>query len=66
MNAPYGQAKQTPLVYYAFNLIFLEGTELRFRPLIKRRKRLATLLKKSSTHYPLPRSYTAIEKNFCR
>jgi bifunctional non-homologous end joining protein LigD len=43
----YGQAKQTPLVYYAFDLLFLDGTDLRSRPLIERRKLLATLLKKA-------------------
>jgi bifunctional non-homologous end joining protein LigD len=43
----YGKAKKTPLVYYAFDLLFLDGTDLRARPLVERRKRLATLLKKA-------------------
>jgi bifunctional non-homologous end joining protein LigD len=42
----YGKAKQTPLVYHAFDLLFLEGTDLRSRPLIERRKLLAKVLKK--------------------
>src|ERR1700757_3712948 len=41
----YGKAKQTPIVYYAFDLLFLDGTDLRSRSLIERRKLLATLLK---------------------
>src|ERR1700751_3202713 len=40
-----GKAKQTPIVYYAFDLLFLDGTDLRSRSLIERRKLLATLLK---------------------
>src|SRR5262252_5475621 len=44
----YGKAKKTPLVYYAFDLLFLDGTDLRARPLIERRKQLAKLLKKAS------------------
>jgi bifunctional non-homologous end joining protein LigD len=43
----YGKAKQTPIVYYAFDLLFFDGTDLRSRPLIERRKQLATLLKKA-------------------
>jgi bifunctional non-homologous end joining protein LigD len=43
----YGKAKQTPIVYYAFDLLFLDGTDLRSRPLAERRKRLAALLKKA-------------------
>jgi bifunctional non-homologous end joining protein LigD len=43
----YGKAKKTPLVYYAFDLLFLDGVDLRSRPLVERRERLATLLKKA-------------------
>ena len=43
----YGKAKQTPIVYYAFDLLFFDGTDLRSRPLIERRKQLATLLRKA-------------------
>jgi bifunctional non-homologous end joining protein LigD len=43
----YGKAKQTPLVYYAFDLLFLDGMDLCSRPLIERRKLLAKLLKKA-------------------
>jgi bifunctional non-homologous end joining protein LigD len=39
--------KQIPLVYYAFDLLKLEGTDLRSRPLIERRKLLAKVLKKA-------------------
>jgi bifunctional non-homologous end joining protein LigD len=43
----YGIDKNPPLVYYAFDLLFLEGTDLRSRPLIERRKLLAKVLKKA-------------------
>jgi bifunctional non-homologous end joining protein LigD len=36
-----------PLVYYAFDLLSLDGTDLRSRPLVERRKLLAKLLKKA-------------------
>jgi ATP-dependent DNA ligase len=44
---PHEKAKKTPLVYYAFDLLFLDGADLRSRPLIERRELLATLLKKA-------------------
>jgi bifunctional non-homologous end joining protein LigD len=43
----YGSGKQTPLVYYAFDKLNLEGTDLRSRPLVERRKLLAKVLKKA-------------------
>jgi bifunctional non-homologous end joining protein LigD len=43
----YGTRKGIPLVYYAFDLLSLEGTDLRSRTLTERRKLLATLLKKA-------------------
>ena len=43
----YGTGKRIPLVYYAFDLLTLEGTDLRSRPLIERRKLLAKVLKKA-------------------
>jgi bifunctional non-homologous end joining protein LigD len=36
-----------PLIYYAFDLLSLNGTDLRNRPLIERRKALAKLLAKA-------------------
>ena len=33
----YGISKRTPIVYYVFDLLNLEGTDLRARPLIERR-----------------------------
>jgi bifunctional non-homologous end joining protein LigD len=41
----YGSDHKPPLVYYAFDLLSLEGTDLRSRPLIERCRRLAALLK---------------------
>jgi bifunctional non-homologous end joining protein LigD len=43
----YGSGKQIPLVYYAFDLLALEGTDLRSRPLTDRRKLVARVLKKA-------------------
>jgi bifunctional non-homologous end joining protein LigD len=43
----YKIGKQPPLVYYAFDLLSLEGTDLRSRPLIERHKLLAKLLEKA-------------------
>ena len=37
----YGIGKRTPLVYYAFDLLFFDGTDLRARPLIERRNLLS-------------------------
>ena len=41
------EGQKHPLVYYDFDLLFLDGTDLRSRPLIERRKQLAKLLKKA-------------------
>jgi bifunctional non-homologous end joining protein LigD len=41
----YGIRKNIPLVYYAFDLLSLEGTDVRDQPLLGRRKLLAKLLK---------------------
>ena len=43
----YGISKRAPLVYYAFDLLNLEGTDLRSRPLVERRKLLAKVLLKA-------------------
>ena len=40
-----GIRKGIPLVYCAFDLVGLDGTDLRSRPLVERRERLAKLLK---------------------
>jgi bifunctional non-homologous end joining protein LigD len=42
----YGTSKQIPLVYHAFDLLSLDGTDLCSRPLIERRKLLAKLLRR--------------------
>jgi bifunctional non-homologous end joining protein LigD len=43
----YALRKGIPLVYYAFDLLSLDGTDLRSRPLIERHELLAKLLKKA-------------------
>ena len=40
----YGSAGYVPLVFYVFDLLFLEGKDLCKQPLTARRKLLATLL----------------------
>ena len=42
----YALRKGIPLVYYALDLLRLDGTDLRSRALIERREQLAKLLKK--------------------
>jgi bifunctional non-homologous end joining protein LigD len=51
----YGVRKTIPLVYYVFDLLSLDGTDLRARPLIERRKRLARLLKKTPREHQVLR-----------
>jgi bifunctional non-homologous end joining protein LigD len=46
LSQAFGKSKETPLIYYAFDLLELEGNDLRNRPLVERRKRLARLLEK--------------------
>jgi bifunctional non-homologous end joining protein LigD len=41
----YGIRKNIPLVYYAFDLLNLEGADVRDQPLLARRKLLAQLFK---------------------
>jgi len=43
----YALRKGIPLLYYAFDLLSLEGTDLRSRALVERRELLAKLLKKA-------------------
>jgi bifunctional non-homologous end joining protein LigD len=43
----YGIGKGFTLVYYAFDLLSLDGSDLRSQPLIERRERLGKLLKKA-------------------
>ena len=62
----YGKAKQTPLVYYAFDLLFLDGMDLRTRPLIERRKLLCRLLKKAPSNIRFSEGYAAPEKSYSR
>jgi bifunctional non-homologous end joining protein LigD len=61
----YGKTKQTPLVYYAFDLLFLDGTDLRSRPLTERRKLLANLLKKAPDNIRFSQELRAPETRFC-
>jgi len=43
----HGIRKGIPLVYYAFDLLSLDGTDLRSRPLVERRELLSKLLKRA-------------------
>jgi ATP-dependent DNA ligase len=54
----YGKSKGTPLIYYAFDLLKLEGKDLRNRPLVERR----TLKERRPRTY----SYRREAKNLAR
>jgi bifunctional non-homologous end joining protein LigD len=43
----FGEDRTAPLVYYVFDLLYLDGRDLRSLPLEERKEKLATLLKKS-------------------
>lgn len=43
----YSIRKNIPLVYYVFDLLNMDGADLRFRPLVERREVLTKLLKKA-------------------
>ena len=61
----YTASRQATLVYYAFGLLFLDGTGLRSQPLAEHRKLLARLLKKAPDNISgSPRSYGLREKSF--
>jgi bifunctional non-homologous end joining protein LigD len=59
----YAMLKGIPLVYYAFDLLNLEGTDLRSRPLIERRAQLAKLLKKAPETIRFSEEFRAAEKS---
>jgi bifunctional non-homologous end joining protein LigD len=49
----YKSSKQcVPLVYYVFDLLFVDGKDLRKEPLSARRKLLADFSQKSASEYP--------------
>jgi bifunctional non-homologous end joining protein LigD len=62
----YGKAKHTPLVYYAFDLLSLDSTDLRSRPLIERRKLLAKLLKKAPENIKFSEELTGTKEELLR
>ena len=62
----YGKAKHTPLVYYAFDLLSLDSTDLRSRPLIERRKLLAKLFKKAPENIKFSEELTGTKEELLR
>jgi len=62
----YGKAKHTPLVYYAFDLLSLDSTDLRSRPLIERRKLLAKLLKRAPENIKFSEELTGTKEELLR
>ena len=44
-----------PLIFYAFDLLFLDGADLRKQPLVERRKRLVQAPEEISRQYPVLR-----------
>jgi bifunctional non-homologous end joining protein LigD len=62
----YGKAKHTPLVYYAFDLLSLDNTDLRSRPLTERRKLLAKLLKRAPENIKFSEELTGTKEELLR
>jgi bifunctional non-homologous end joining protein LigD len=62
----YGKAKHTPLVSYAFDLLSLDSTDLRSRPLIERRKLLAMLLKRAPENIKFSEEPTGTKEQLLR
>jgi bifunctional non-homologous end joining protein LigD len=52
-----------PLVYYVFDILFLEGKDLREQPLTARRKLLTNLLKKAPENVQLFKSFAVAKRN---
>ena len=62
----YGGNKQTPLIYYAFDLLNFERADLRSRPLTERRKLLAKVLKKAPGNIRFSEELRAPKTSFLR
>jgi bifunctional non-homologous end joining protein LigD len=62
----YGKSKETPLIYYAFDLLNLEGKDLSNRPLGERRKLLAKLLERLRTIFGSRRNCVATGTGFLK
>jgi bifunctional non-homologous end joining protein LigD len=62
----YKTGKQAPLVYYVFDLLSLDGTDLRSRPLTERRKLLARLLKKAPDNILFSENISATREELLR
>jgi bifunctional non-homologous end joining protein LigD len=53
--------QRVPLVYYVFDLLFLEGKDLRRQPLSARRKLLTRILKKTPENIRLSERFHDLE-----
>jgi bifunctional non-homologous end joining protein LigD len=62
----YGKSKETPLIYYAFDLLSLEEKDLRNRPLAERRELLDNLLQKLRTISGSQKNCVATEIGFLK
>src|SRR4029077_7749475 len=58
--------QRVPLVYYAFDLLFLEGKDLRKEPLSVRRKLLAEVLKKAPENIRLSEGLLGSKEDLLR
>jgi bifunctional non-homologous end joining protein LigD len=58
--------QRVPLVYYAFDLLFLEGKDLRKEPLSARRKLLAEVLKKAPENIRLSEGLQGSKEDLLR
>jgi bifunctional non-homologous end joining protein LigD len=59
LQAALSDGKTEPLIFFAFDLLFADGEDLRPLPLLDRKARLDTLLKKHDTHLRLVEHFTS-------
>ncbi|MDB5740967.1 MAG: dependent ligase [Alphaproteobacteria bacterium] len=59
LQAALSDGKTEPLIFFAFDLMFADGEDLRALPLIERKARLQPLLKKHDTHLRFVEHFTS-------
>jgi bifunctional non-homologous end joining protein LigD len=59
LQAALSDGKSDPLIFFAFDLLFTEGEDLRALPLLARKERLQALLKKNDVHLRYVEHFTS-------
>ena len=59
LQAALSDAKSDPLIFFAFDLLFSANEDLRGQPLLARKEKLRTLLKKAETHLRYVEHFTS-------